>query len=258
MAAKPAVLVTRPSGQAAQLAASVAAAGYPVHRLPLLELQALETLAPEQRTLVLDLDHYQHVIFISGNAVRFGMHWIESFWPQLPVGLNWYAIGDATAAGLREYGIEAIAPSSPMTSEALLAVPQLQSVSGQRVLIIKGEGGRGTLARVLRQRGAQVAELACYHRCCPAIEAGEVAAKLSAWQVGMAMISSGEGLANLLALLSPAETTKFRYITLLVPSERVAADARKAGFEKVLTARNASDSAMLQALHQGNPARETD
>jgi uroporphyrinogen-III synthase len=62
------------------------------------------------------------------------------------------------------------------------------------------------------------------------------------------MISSGEGFANLLALLSPAETTKFSYITLLVPSVRVAQMALAAGFGRVITAENASDSAMLGAL----------
>lgn len=254
MAASPAVLVTRPSGQQRQLSAAVASAGYAVHCLPLLELQALEQLGAEQRALILDLDHYQHVIFISGNAVRFGMHWIEDFWPQLPVGLNWYAIGDATAALLAERGIQALAPASPMTSEALLALPQLQEVAAQRVLIVKGEGGRDTLAQALEQRGARLAELACYRRRCPAMKPGEVAQKLSSWQIGLAMISSGEGLVNLLALLSPAETTKFRHITLLVPSDRVAAQARQAGFEQVLTAENASDGAMLQALHNWQPS----
>ena len=62
------------------------------------------------------------------------------------------------------------------------------------------------------------------------------------------MISSGEGLANMLALLSPAETTKFMDIILLVPSQRVAQMARAAGFSRVITAENASDSAMMRAL----------
>jgi len=107
---------------------------------------------------------------------------------------------------------------------------------------------------MLGQRGARVAELACYRRRCPAMQPGELAQKLSSWQIELAMISSGEGLANLLALLSPAETTKFRHITLLVPSDRVADQAHQAGFDHVLTAENASDGAMLQALHNWRPS----
>jgi len=64
----------------------------------------------------------------------------------------------------------------------------------------------------------------------------------------LVMISSGEGLANMLALLSPEETTKFSHITLMVPSPRVAQIARQAGFSSVVIAENASDSAMLRAL----------
>lgn len=253
MGSKPGVLVTRPQGQAAELAASLAAAGYPAYCLPLIELQPLLELPPAQRALVLALDHYQHIIFISGNAVRFGMSVIGDYWPQLPVGLYWYAIGEATARMLGEYGVEAITPGAAMTSEGLLAHSKLQAVQGQRILIIKGEGGRATLAEELSRRGGTVDELACYRRTCPGYTPEEVAGKLSQWQIGLVMISSGEGLANLLALLSPQETTNFTGITLLVPSARIAGLARQAGFDQVVIAENASDGAMLRALEQWQP-----
>lgn len=250
---KDSVLVTRPAGQADALCAAVEAAGYTVHSQPLLELQALPALPPSQRQLLLDLDHYQHVIFISGNAVHFGMACIEDYWPQVPVGLTWYAIGDATAALLQGRGIEAVTPAGPMTSEGLLAAPQLQIVVDQRILIIKGEGGRATLRQELLRRGAKVDELACYRRVCPVLPAGELVARLYEWRIGLVMISSGEGLANLQALLRWPETTKFRDICVIVPSQRIARLAQKAGFEQVVTAENASDVAMLLALEELNP-----
>lgn len=250
MASRPVVLVTRPEGQAAELVAAVAAAGYPVHSQPLLELQALRGLSSVQRQLVMDLDRYRHVIFISGNAVRHGMGYIENYWPQLPVGLCWYAIGKATAALLRQHGVPAVTPAGDMTSEALLAEPDLKAVDGERVLIIKGEGGRATLREELERRGAQVDELACYRRACPDLADGELSRRLSRWGIRLILISSGEGLANMLALLSPEETTKFTGITLIVPSERVARMAREAGFDRVVTAENASDDAMMRALEE--------
>ena len=247
------ILVTRPAGQAEALCAALEVAGYTAHSQPLLELQALTELAPPQRQLLLDLDRYQHVIFISGNAVHFGMACIEDYWPQLPAGLNWYAIGEVTAALLKKFGIEAVTPGAAMTSEGLLAVSQLQVVAGQRILIVKGEGGRATLAGELARRGAMVDELACYRRRCPQLAAGELAKKLSQWGIDLVMISSGEGLANLQGLLSPAETTKFMHISLIVPSERVARMAREAGYDQVVTAENASDVAMLHALEERKP-----
>lgn len=242
--------MTRPEGQAGPLLALLGEAGYrPVHQ-PLLILEPLPALTPAERQCLLDLDRYQHVIFISANAVRFGMDRIEDFWPQLPAGIHWYAIGETTAALLAGYGVTPITPGEAMSSEGLLAVPELGSVAGQRVLIVKGEGGRATLRQTLSGRGASVDELACYRRRCPKIAPGALAAMLRAARVDVVMLSSGEGLQNLLTLLSREETTKFRHICLVVPSTRVAGMAREAGFERVCTAANASDAAMLAALQQ--------
>ena len=245
------VLVTRPAGEAAEiLCTALEAAGYVPHSQPLLELQSLESLEAPRRQKLLDLDLYQHVIFISANAVRFGMERIEDYWPQLPAGLNWYAIGAATAALLERYGIEAITPGSNMSSEGLLAVPQLHYVQDQRVLVVKGEGGRDTLARELAQRGARVDELPCYRRSRPTLPEGVLARKLADGNIAAIMISSGEGLENLRVLLSPAETTNFKHLCIIVPSPRVARMAREAGFDQVVTAENASDAAMLCALEE--------
>ncbi len=248
------VLVTRPAGDAADtLCAAVEAAGYGAFHQPLLELESLPQLPAPQRQMLLDLDRYRHVIFISANAVRYGMALVEDFWPQLPVGLNWYAIGAATAAGLERFDIAAITPGSDMSSEGLLAVPPLQNVREQRVLIIKGEGGRDALTQELTRRGALVDELACYRRSPPKMPAGALAANLVQWNIEVIMLSSGEGLANLLLLLSPSEPTKLKHIGLIVPSERVARVAREAGFERIVIAENASDAAMLLALKEWRP-----
>jgi uroporphyrinogen-III synthase len=248
MATRTNILVTRPAGQAEALCAAIVSKGFTAHCLPMLQVLPLSNLAPRQQQQVRDLDSYQHVIFVSANAVRYGMGCIESHWPQLPADLHWFAVGEGTARLLLPFGVEAHTPGSAMSSEGLLALPQLQQVQGARVLIVKGEGGRQTLAEELGRRGARVDELACYRRAAPELASGELAAKLAQWEIDLVMISSGEGLCNMLALLTPAETTKFSRITLLVPSPRVADIAVTAGFEQVITAENASDSAMLRAL----------
>lgn len=243
------VLVTRPLGDAAdRFCAAVEAAGFEARSLPLMALNPVTPLSSAQRQRVFDLDHYQHVIFISSNAVRFGMAQIEACWPQLPDGLHWYAIGSATAAALAGYGIAAITPGQAMHSEGLLAVPGLQRVEEQRVLIVKGYGGRDTLRQELTRRGARVDELACYRRSVPELSPGELYARVLDWRIDCILLSSGEGLSNLLLLLSQPETSKLKHMGLIVPSDRVAEMARNAGFDRVVTAENASDEAMLRAL----------
>ncbi|MCB1675988.1 MAG: uroporphyrinogen-III synthase [Halioglobus sp.] len=254
-AARARVLVTRPAGQADALCAALAAAGCTARHQPLLELQPLPELSPQAHRYVLGLDRYRHIIFISANAVKFGMARIRAQWPQVPAGLQWYAVGDGTARELRNCGVEVVTPGAAMDSEGLLALPQLAAVAGERVLIVKGEGGRGALRQTLHERGAAVDELACYRRCRPLLGPGELAARLRQWQVNVVMISSGEGFANLQALLGPTETTELKSTVLIVPSQRVARAASAAGFEHVVTAVNASDAAMVQALEEQLQAR---
>ena len=242
------VLVTRPAGQAEGLCQLLHDAGYSVLHEPLMRLEALAELSAVQRQQLLDLDTYQHLIFVSANAVRYGMERIADYWPQLPVGLNWYGVGAATASLLRDYGIPVTAPEQAMNSEALLALPALRSVFGDKVLIVRGEGGRTLLREELQRRNARVEDFPCYRRLCPQIPPGELARRLQQAKITVIMISSGEGLVNLLALLSPEETTKFRDTVLIVPSSRVAQMAVDAGFGAVVTAANASDAAMLRAL----------
>ena len=244
------VLVTRPSGQARGLCEALQRAGHVAFHCPMLELEPLEELPAEARQRILDLDLYGQVIFISGNAVRFGMELIADYWPQLPVGITWYAVGHSTARLLADYGLNPETPRTEMSSEGLLALPGLQAVAGQRLLIVKGEGGRETLATALRQRGAAVDTLSCYRRRRPDLQPGELARRLVDCDIDTILISSGEGLSNLLALLSPEETSKFTTVTLLVPSERVARMAGEAGFSRVVTAENASDSALIRALEE--------
>ena len=139
------ILVTRPLGQGETLCQALQRAGFRACQLPLLQLEALPELSAAARRSVQGLAQYRRVIVVSGNAVHHGMPWIERYWPRLPPGPAWYAVGEATARALRAHGIQARTPGIDMTSEGLLALPELQAVSGERLLIIKGEGGRGAL-----------------------------------------------------------------------------------------------------------------
>lgn len=250
------VVVTRPAGQGELLARALAEAGHQVHLQPLLELESVGEPGPAARRILQDLDLFQHIIFVSGNAVRYGFDWIDGYWPQPPAGLNWYAVGGATGELLAERGLAPVTPGREMTSEGLLALPALADPRGERVLLVKGEGGRDRLRTELGGRGACVEELACYRRRCPLLAAGELARRLSDWQADTLLLSSGEGLSNLLQLLSREETSNVADIRLLVPSARVARQAQDAGFTRVTTADNASDAAMLRALEQRSLATE--
>lgn len=244
----PAVLVTRPAAQAPALGERLLQAGFRPVYAPLLEIRPFDKPDTSQRQLLLDLCNFEHVIFVSQNAIRFGMDWIEDFWPQLPTGIHWYAVGSASAAQLESYGIAVLLPEKSMTSEGLLELPTLARVHGERVLIVKGEAGREHLKNALELRGARVSELAVYRRACPAYLEGELAGHILGEGVEFILLSSGEGLDNMVSLLGSGALESVKRRTLVVPGERVAELAREAGFDSVIQAENATDGAMLAAL----------
>ena len=113
---------------------------------------------------------------------------------------------------------------------------------------MRGKGGRQTLRDTLLERGANVSSLVCYRRSPPEISPQELAQQLSVESVAAVVLTSGEGLANFTRLRPPGETTNLTGLTLVVPSARVAQEARELGWQQVLTARNASDDAMAETV----------
>ena len=78
-------------------------------------------------------------------------------------GATWLAVGNGTAAALREAGVVAVAPAR-MDSEGLLALPELQHVNGLAVGLVTAPGGRGEIEPALRRRGAPVLRAHVYQR----------------------------------------------------------------------------------------------
>lgn len=250
------VLVTRPAERAAPLCLKLQQAGYQAVALPMMEIIPVTELTPGQLQLLQDLDHFQRVILVSSNAVRLGMNWITQYWPQLPAGLDWYTVGATSAGELGDYGVPVQYPETDMSSEGLLALASLQQVVDERVLIIKGEGGRTLLSEALRERGARVEELSLYRRSGPPVSAEKAAAVLQENRFAAVVFSSGEGLGNMLSLLPPEARRLLREIPAIVPGPRVAQLAEDVGFRTVYTARNATDKAIMETLLQGPGSEE--
>ncbi len=247
------VLLTRPVGQNKALADDLLAAGACVSEYAVLEITALDPkrdrdIIQRSEQVLADLDRFRHVIFVSGNAARYGCDWIEHYWPQYPAGIQWHAVGETTARLLRERQLLAVAPDGAMNSEALLAQPALQQLAGQRVLIVRGVDGREYLAEQLRARGAEVSYAECYRRTLPASTEGELAALIRQQQIALVCIHSGESLNNFARLLGPQAAKAFKSLALVVPGQRVKELALASGFTDVSAARTATRTAMFEAV----------
>lgn len=233
----PEVLVLRPQPGADETVTLLRAHGIAARALPLLDIEATAETAAA-RTLVQRLDEFDRILFTSPAAVRHGIARIDVFWPQYPLRPLWLAVGARTRELLVEAGIEAQAPADDESAEGLLELAAMRAPELRRVLVVRGEGGRDLIARTLEARGVRVEHLPVYRRCARA------AALPAAAAIAALVASSGDVVDALLA----NDGLRLRGRPLIVPSERVAARAREAGFEQVRVARGAGGEATLRAL----------
>ena len=170
------VLNTRPLARAASLQSALLATGARVQQLPLLEIDALPLTAEAQQWLR-DLDRYRWVFVVSPTAAELGLQHLADYWPQWPLDVQWLAVGDSTAQVLRQHLLSPMIPDEE-TSEGLLRLPIFQQLHrGDRLLVLRGEGGRNLVREHLITQGVRVDYIELYRRQLPAQTIAGVAAK---------------------------------------------------------------------------------
>ncbi len=223
--------------------ALISQGGHEVQHLPLMAIEPEPLGKPDLRQCLLDLDCFHKVISISANATRYGLDAVDEFWPQAPIGIEWFAVGPTSAEALDQFGLSAIIPSERYDSEGLLALPELQQVDNEKILIWRGVGGRETLAATLRERGAQVSYAELYQRV-------EQTYPASTWDQAIhsntwLLLSSGQAL-DIIEQQVPDLAS--RVAGLVLPSERVATAARERNFQRVLVPASARDEDVVACL----------
>lgn len=237
------VLITRPSHQATGLSALIES-----HHGVAVVFPALEILSPRDihQPLTVLQQAKGIMIFVSPNAVSFAFKILGD--RPLPQGLMLAAVGKGTANALAAAGYRVdLLPTQQYDSEGLLALPALQQVSGQQIVIVRGEGGRPLLGDGLRERGAQVVYAEVYRRACPEVDPTSL---LNRWrrEIKVVVATSNEVLINLQRMLGQSGWPLLQQTPLLVISERMRERAEALGFVSILLAENAGDQAILKCL----------
>lgn len=224
------ILITRPEAAAEQLAAEIRDHEGLAIVAPMLVIVAFDD--PASRARLRAPEEYDAVIFVSPNAVQHAANAVENFindWQGKAI----FAIGPASAAQLKMRGAPTVmTPRLSSDSEGLLALSELavDIIAGKRILICRGRGGRTKLAEELLARGASVDYAELYERV-PACEPlNEILEASQVLQPDVAIVSSGEGLATLAAKIRDEALSNLLGMRLVVPSARIAAQARLLGF----------------------------
>ena len=237
------IVITRPLGQAGKLSGLIKEAGGEALSFPLIEIAALNDYRAFE-DCISQLNQYDWAIFISSNAVQNGMPFVSKL--KLPPSLKFAAIGPSTAAELASFGIQqTLMPKGRFDSESLLALPEMQGVKNQKVMIFRGIGGREVLADTLKSRGAEVNFAECYQRINPQKDISALTTLHQKEALDAIVVTSSEAMRNLLAMANNQEWIK--NVKLCVNHARIAEEPIQLGLN-VYVATAPGDDAMLACL----------
>lgn len=238
------VLVTRPTPQAGRLADLIRGAGGEPVPFPTLEIVAVSPDA----TVLDELATCDTLVFVSANAVKHGRALLRG---RDLAGKRLAAIGPATRQALADEGHDRVdCPGEGSSTESLLRLPAFRSVSGRRIGIVRGRGGRDALKQALIERGARVIEMDCYERRMPADFDPDVATRELAHGNHQLVVSvtSVTGLSNLRDMLPDDRHPELASCPLVVIGERQAAAARELGWRGEILVSKATDERIVDTL----------
>lgn len=237
------VLVTRPEPEGKQLCTLIQEAGGQALHFPTLAFQPINTVANQK--IIHQLNHYQWIIFTSPRAVEYGLPLIQAHWRFWPPTLKIASIGCATAKALEMQNLKVQAcPTQDWNSEGLLALPEFKSVHLNKILIVKGVGGRELLYSCLNKRGAKVDIVNVYQRVMPSITIKEPCLA----HMNVIVCTSIAGMQNLVELIGKGDWQNTAQ--LVVISQRMLESALSLGFlHQPKIAENASHGAVMDVLN---------
>ena len=245
------ILVCRPARKAAETCSALREAGADARAMPMLSIEPRE-LDGRDRSLLQHLDHYQKVIAVSPSAAQLLLEQLDQWWPQWPVGIEWWGPGPGTAEVFGNAGLSGRFPTGGHDTEALLAEPAFdnENLRQQRVLVARGESGREALIEGLNARGARTAILSLYQRRAVEWDQDTVERTFREFDPDTIVALSGDTLKNLMELVhNTSEVLAHR--RLVVPVARIALWARDAGFDDVQVPKNLSPIGLVDECAAG-------
>ena len=247
------ILNTRPAHQQGELTRLLQQDGASVLAFPVIDIQPV-AIGAAQRRLADTVAGYDILLFVSRNAVEGALRFIDCnrLRPSVRLGVIGRATRAALAIAFAAGGLDlddCLVAGEPYNSEALLQSPALQQVEGKRVLILRGQQGRNLLGDELKRRGASVDYAEVYRRALPHRTVGDFNQLIAADSPTLVILTSAEGMHNLVELVDEAAVSALCRIPWLLISERMRESALKLGHNAaVLIAQSASDNGIRQTI----------
>lgn len=242
------IVVTRPAAQAGALAEMIRAAGGVPVLFPTIDIAPLADLRELDAALGA-LASFDLAIFVSANAVQQTFAHLHARGLAWPMQLRTAATGPATAALLAAQlaallarqpahpsyqSHEVIHPPVRFDSEGLVAELAHLKVTPQRVLIVRGTGGREWLLDHFTHAGVAVETVASYARLRGSADPVPLLQCVRQGQIAALTVTSSEGGENLVAMLAQDAATVTKSVPVFVPHPRIAARMRALDCARVI------------------------
>lgn len=131
---------------------------------PLIQINAVRNYTKFDKELK-NLTNYQHIIFISTNAVKYFIRRIQIKNIKLPKNIILSTIGPTTKKALQDFFDHDVhCPLKIYDSENLIKINIFKKIKNQKILIVRGVGGREVLKSKLEKKGAEISYAECYQR----------------------------------------------------------------------------------------------
>lgn len=222
-------LVTRPEGQADRLAALLREEGAEPILAPMIAIG--ETSDPAALDEILGrLGDFDLAVFVSPTALDQVAARMQSWPAELPAAV----IGPASRDRALELGLaEILVPENRYDSEGLLEHPALQQMTGKRVVLFRGNGGRELLAETLTARGATVEIVEAYRRLPPNIASDALAAMMEGGCDGV-IVTSSDAVHNLFTLADEPLREHLTGLLFFASHPAIADSVRRQGVGRVI------------------------
>ena len=218
---KIALISTRPQKTNVQLSDELKNSEIKLLSFPLTEIHPLNNYQIFDGVIE-NIKTYQHIIFISTNAVHFFLERVKKLSLQIPKNLIFSSIGPTTKLLLqKKLSVDVHSPIKTFDSEHLLKEKIYNNVGGQKILIIRGEGGRETLKNALEEKGGIVNYGECYVRKYVDIDLIQLKNDLVNYHHQFILFSSTNSAKHFIDQLHNIETGWLQNIKIIVNHKKI-------------------------------------
>jgi uroporphyrinogen III methyltransferase/synthase len=227
------IAVTRSRDQASDLVKALSDLGAECLEFPTIQVVAPDDYGPLDRAIA-ELPTFDWVVFTSANGVSWFFERLFTVGKDVrAVGhLRMAAIGPATAARLKSFGLSSDLVPESFRAEGIIDAFRREALRGRAILLPRAQEARQILPEELAAMGATVQEVAAYKTRQATGEAQALVERLEQRSIDLITFTSSSTVKNFKALL-PAG--RFADLAAAVPAACIgpvtAATARQLGFD---------------------------